>query len=131
MASGYASDIPPDQGGKTIMFAPWPKPLDDDFKTHYGLFEEALELIENRQKLVVEIRNLRAQYKIPANKKLNLVYSEPNDIDAEEKRVIQVLTGAEGIEHRTSYEPAKGEAGVAPGVRREAVYAGSPIEPRR
>ncbi len=112
---GYASDMPPDQGGKTIMFAPWPKPLDDDFKTHYGLFEEALELIEARQKLVVEIRNLRAQYKIPANKKLNLVYSAPNDIDAEEKRVIQVLTGAEGIEHRTSYEPAKGEPVLHPG----------------
>jgi valyl-tRNA synthetase len=29
---GYAEDMPENQGGKTIMFAPWPKPLDDDFK---------------------------------------------------------------------------------------------------
>ena len=34
---GYAEDMPENQGGKTIMFAPWPKPLDDDFKSHYGL----------------------------------------------------------------------------------------------
>ena len=31
---GYATDMPENQGGKTIMFAPWPKPLDDDFKGH-------------------------------------------------------------------------------------------------
>jgi valyl-tRNA synthetase len=34
---GYAKDMPDDQGGKTIMFAPWPKALDEDFKSHYGL----------------------------------------------------------------------------------------------
>ncbi len=112
---GYANDMPPDQGGKTIMFAPWPKPLGDDFKTLYGLFEEALELIEARQKLVIEIRNLRAQYKIPANKKLNLVYNAPDDIDADEKQVIQMLAGAENIEYRLSYEPAKGEPVLHPG----------------
>ena len=34
---GYSTDMPEDQGGKTIMFAPWPKPLDEDEKAHYGL----------------------------------------------------------------------------------------------
>ena len=34
---GYAEDMPENQGGQTIMTAPWPKPLDDDFKSHYGL----------------------------------------------------------------------------------------------
>jgi valyl-tRNA synthetase len=112
---GYAKDMPDDQGGKTIMFAPWPKPLDEDFKSHYGPMEEAAELIESRQKLVIEIRNLRAQYKIPANKKLNLVYHAPSDIEAEEKRVIELLAGAEPIVHRTGYQPAKGEPVVHPG----------------
>jgi leucyl-tRNA synthetase len=92
---GYAKDMPEEQGGKTIMFAPWPKALDEDFKSHYGLLEETLELIAGRQKLVIEIRNIRAQYKIPANKKLNLVYHAPADIDSEEKRVIELLAGAE------------------------------------
>jgi valyl-tRNA synthetase len=89
--------------------------LDDDCKTHYGLLAEVMELIASRQKLVIEIRNIRAQYKIPANKKLNLVYHAPADIDPEEKRVIELLAGAEPIAHRTAYEPAKGEPVIHPG----------------
>jgi valyl-tRNA synthetase len=112
---GYANDMPEEQGGKTIMFAPWPKALDEDFKTHYGLGEETLERIAARQKLVIEIRNMRAQYKIPANKKLNLVYHAPADFDSEEKRVIELLAGAEPISHRAAYEPAKGEPVIHPG----------------
>jgi valyl-tRNA synthetase len=111
---GYAKDMPDDQGGKTIMFAPWPKALDEDFKTHYGLVDETLEVIAARQKLVIEIRNIRAQYKIPANKKLNLVYLAEADIDPDEKRVIELLAAAESVTHRTAYEPAKGEPVVHP-----------------
>jgi valyl-tRNA synthetase len=112
---GYAKDMPENQGGKTIMFAPWPKALDEDFKSHYGLLEDRLETIAGRQKLVIEIRNIRAQYKIPSNKKLHLVYHAPADIDGEEKRVIELLAGAEPIVHRVQYEPAKGEPVVYPG----------------
>ena len=112
---GYAKDMPAEQGGNTIMFAPWPKPLDEDVKSHYGLVPETLDKIASRQKLVIEIRNIRAQYKIPANKKLNLVYHAPADIDPEEKRVIELLAGAEQMAHRAAYEPAKGEPVVHPG----------------
>ncbi len=111
---GYAKDMPDDQGGKTIMFAHWPKALDDDFKSHYGLVPEILEIIAGRQKLIIEIRNIRALYKIPANKKLNIVYHAPEDMDAEEKRVIELLAGAEPMVHRAAYEPAKGEPVVHP-----------------
>ncbi|HTA28919.1 MAG TPA: class I tRNA ligase family protein, partial [Candidatus Cybelea sp.] len=111
---GYATDMPEDQGGKTIMFAHWPKALDDDFKSHYGLVPEVLEIIAGRQKLIIEIRNIRALYKIPANKKLNIVYHAPEDMDAEEKRVIELLAGAEPMVHRTAYEAAKGEPVVHP-----------------
>jgi len=111
---GYAKDMPEGQGGQTIMFAPWPKPLEADCKSLYGLLEATLETIASRQKLVIEIRNIRALYKIPANKKLNIVYHAPADIDPEEKRVIELLAGAEPIVHRTAYEPAKGEPVVHP-----------------
>jgi valyl-tRNA synthetase len=111
---GYAKDMPDGQGGKTIMFAPWPKPLDDDIKSHYGLLHETLETIAGRQKLVIEIRNIRALYKIPANKKLNIIYHAPEDIEAGEKRVIELLAGAEPMVHRTAHEPAKGEPVVHP-----------------
>jgi valyl-tRNA synthetase len=71
--------------------------------------------IEARQKLVIEIRNIRAQYKIPSNKKLHLIYQASEDIDGEEKRVIELLAGAESIAYHPQYEPAKGEPVVHPG----------------
>ena len=37
--------MPENQGGKTIMFAPWPKPLDEDFRAHYGLDDCYLEMV--------------------------------------------------------------------------------------
>jgi valyl-tRNA synthetase len=112
---GYAQDMPDRQGGQTIMFAPWPKVLDEDFKSHYGLSDEVLSRMQARQKLVIEIRNIRAQYKIPANKKLNIVYHAAVDIVPEEKRVIELLAETESIVHCTQYEPAKGEPVVYPG----------------
>ena len=42
------TDMPENQGGKTIMFAPWPKPFDDDFKGHYGLDDCYLEIVDTR-----------------------------------------------------------------------------------
>jgi len=53
--------MPENQGGKTIMFAPWPKPLDDDFKGHYGLDDCYLQIAGAKYDLVTEGRNLRAQ----------------------------------------------------------------------
>ncbi|MGA2750387.1 MAG: valine--tRNA ligase [Verrucomicrobiota bacterium] len=112
---GYAKDMPDNQGGQTIMFAPWPKALDEDFKTHYALSSQILDDISARQKLVIEIRNIRAQYKIAANKKLKLIYHAPADIEPAEKRVIECLAGAESISHCLEYQPAKGEPVVHPG----------------
>jgi valyl-tRNA synthetase len=112
---GYSRDMPEDQGGKTIVFAPWPKPLEADFKTHYHLSESVLSLVEERQKLIIAIRNLRAQYRLPTSQRLKLLYESPADIEAAEKEVIQLLAGAERIEHRPEYQPAKGEPVIHPG----------------
>ena len=112
---GYSADMPEKQGGQTIMFAPWPKSLDDDIRSHYGLSEEVERDIAGRQKLVVEVRNIRAQYGIPANKKMKLIFEAAVDLPPGEKDVIQLLAGAESIEHRLTYQPAKGEPVVYPG----------------
>ncbi|MGO8699398.1 MAG: valine--tRNA ligase [Limisphaerales bacterium] len=114
-AMAYSRDMPDDQGGKTIVFAPWPKALDADFKTHYRLSESILNLVEERQKLVIAVRNVRAQYRLPANLRLKLIYESPSDIEAAEKEVIQLLAGAESMEHRQAYQPAKGEPVIHPG----------------
>jgi valyl-tRNA synthetase len=112
---GYSQGMPPDQGGKTILFAPWPKRLGEDFFLHYGLGGEVLQNMFTRQKLVIEIRNVRAQFRIPASKKLNLVFQADSDLPPEEKEVIQLLVGADSIEHRPEYQPPKGEPVVHPG----------------
>jgi valyl-tRNA synthetase len=112
---GYSEDMPPDQGGKTILFAPWPKSLGGDFIRHYGLSEEVLRNMAARQELVIKIRNVRAQFRIPPNKKLTLVFQGDSNLPPEEKAVIQLLVGADSIEHRPDYQPAKGEPVVYPG----------------
>ncbi|HUD48079.1 MAG TPA: valine--tRNA ligase [Candidatus Baltobacteraceae bacterium] len=111
----YSQDMPPDQGGRTILFAPWPKPLGEDFKLHYGLSDDVLRDMAARQELVIEIRNVRAQFRIPANKKLNLVFHSDFDLPSDEKAVIQILVGADSIKHRSEYQPPKGEPVVYPG----------------
>ena len=99
----------------TIMFSPWPEPLSNDEKARYGLDERALRDMAGRQLLVIQVRNIRAQYNIPSGKKLKLVFHAPYDIAAEEKAVIGLLVGAESIEYRHDYQPSRGEPVVHPG----------------
>jgi len=102
---GYNDDMPEKQGGKTIMFAPWPKPLDDDFKSFYGLAESDAQGIEARNELIVQGRDLRRQANIPANKKVKFVYKpvgQPHDAE-----VLKLLLNAEAIEVNPNFQPAK------------------------
>src|SRR5204863_1021839 len=55
---GYHEDMPADQGGQTIMFAPWPKTFDEDFRGHYGLDDCYLEMVDTKYDLVSKGRNL-------------------------------------------------------------------------
>ena len=102
---GYSDEMPDNQGGKTIMFAPWPKPLDDDFKSFYRLSESDEKVIEARNELVTQGRDLRRQANIPANKKVKFVF-KPNGhaIDSE---VLKLLLNAETVEVNPHFQPAK------------------------
>jgi valyl-tRNA synthetase len=102
---GYSEDMPDNQGGKTIMFAPWPKPLDDDFKSFYRLGESDEKIIEGRNELVTQGRDLRRQANIPANKRVKFVF-KPNGqaLDAE---VLKLLLNAETVEVNPRFSPAK------------------------
>ncbi|MGH8022425.1 MAG: valine--tRNA ligase [Limisphaerales bacterium] len=102
---GYSEDMPDRQGGKTIMFAPWPGALGDDFKSFYGLAEDDEKHIEARNELITQGRDLRRQANIPANKKVKFVF-QPNGqaVDAE---VLKMLLNAEAVEVRTVFVPGK------------------------
>ncbi|MDE3066122.1 MAG: valine--tRNA ligase [Verrucomicrobiota bacterium] len=104
---GYADNMPDDQGGRTIMFAPWPKPLDDDFKAHYGLSEQDEEFIEARNALIALGRNLRRNANIPANKKVKFIFKPKGRASASDLGVLKSLLNAETVEVNPHFQPAK------------------------
>jgi valyl-tRNA synthetase len=104
---GYAEDMPDDQGGRTIMSAPWPKPLDDDFKAHYNLTRDDEEHVEKRNELVSQGRNLRRTANIAANKKVKFILKPARDLAPHDLEVLRLLLNAEAVEVSASYQPAK------------------------
>ena len=104
---GYAVDMPENQGGKTIMFAPWPKPLDEDFKGHYGLDDCYLQMAGAKYDLVTEGRNLRRAANIAANKKVRFVLKPANFVPPHDVEVLRLLLNAEAFEVSENYQAAK------------------------
>jgi valyl-tRNA synthetase len=104
---GYAEDMPENQGGKTIMFAPWPKPLDEDFKGHYGLDDCYLKIAGAKYDLVTEGRNLRRMANIAANKKVKFILKPAHKLAAHDIEVLKLLLNAEAFEVSADYQPGK------------------------
>ena len=105
---GYHEDMPAEQGGDTIMFAPWPKALDEDFRGHYGLDACYLEMVNAKYELVTQGRNLRREGNIPANKKVKFVFKPTGQLAAHDAEVIRLLLNAEALAVEAGYEPKKG-----------------------
>ncbi len=105
---GYAEDMPENQGGKTIMFAPWPKPLDDDFKGHYGLDDCYREMVDAKYDLVTQGRNLRRTANIPAGKKVKYIFKPAQPLTPHDAEVLKLLLNAEALEVNPDYQPGKG-----------------------
>ncbi|HEV2438312.1 MAG TPA: valine--tRNA ligase [Verrucomicrobiae bacterium] len=105
---GYSQDMPENQGGKTIMTAPWPKPFDDDFKSHYGLTGDDDKHIEARNELVSQGRNLRRTANIAANKKVKFIFNPAREWAAHDIEVLKLLLNAECVELGAAHQPAKG-----------------------
>src|SRR5208283_2935611 len=104
---GYAEDMPDNQGGQTIMFAPWPKPLDDDFKSHYSLTGQDEKHVEARIELVTQGRNLRRTANIAANKKIRFILKPARPLAAHDVEVLRLLLNAEAVEVSANYQPGK------------------------
>jgi valyl-tRNA synthetase len=104
---GYAEDMPDNQGGQTIMSAPWPKPLDDDFKTHYKLSSGDEQQIEKRNELVSQGRNLRRTANIASNKKVKFILKPAGEVTAHDFEVLRSLLNAEAVEVSTKDQPGK------------------------
>jgi valyl-tRNA synthetase len=105
---GYSQDMPENQGGKTIMFAPWPKPLSDDEKAHYGLTDADLAFAEQKQELVTQGRNLRREANIPGNKRVKFVLKPLNATAPHDAAVLKILLNADPFDLDPYYQPPKG-----------------------
>ena len=105
---GYFEDMPPKQGGETIMFAPWPKAFDGHFLGHYGLDDCYLGITDKKYELVTLGRNLKREGNIQSGKKVKFVlkpvnYTPPHDI-----AVLKILLNAEALDVDENYVAPKG-----------------------
>jgi valyl-tRNA synthetase len=105
---GYHQDMPSGQGGATIMFAPWPKPLDEDFRAHYGLDGCYLEIVDSKFALVTQGRNLRREANVPAAKKVKFVLKNTGAVPPLDVEVFKLLLNAESLELNPQYQPKQG-----------------------
>jgi valyl-tRNA synthetase len=109
---GYHEDMPENQGGSTIMFAPWPKPLDEDFRSHYGLDASYLDMVNAKYDLVTQGRNLRREGNIPASKKVKFVFKPAKELLPHDAEVLRLLLNAEALEIAPQHQPKKGTPSV-------------------
>jgi len=105
---GYADDMPEQQGGKTIMNAPWPKPLDSGVRDHYGLDDGHLEFADQKYEVVTQGRNLRRIGNIPSGKKVEFVLKPSREVLPHDAEVMRLLLGAEAIQIDDRYAAKKG-----------------------
>jgi valyl-tRNA synthetase len=113
---GYHDDMPEHQGASTIMFAPWPKPLDEDFRGHYGLDDCYLESVNAKYDLVTQGRNLRREGNIPASKKVKYVFKPAAALLPHDAQVLKLLLNAEALDIAADYRPKQGTPTVHSGM---------------
>ena len=105
---GYSGDMPENQGGQTIMNAPWPKPFDTDFRDHYALDDCYLEFANQKYEVVTQGRNLRRIGNIQSGKKVKFVLKPNREMLPHDVEVIKILLNAEALEISESYVAKKG-----------------------
>ncbi|HWF20241.1 MAG TPA: valine--tRNA ligase, partial [Verrucomicrobiae bacterium] len=105
---GYSADMPENQGGQSIMYAPWPKPFDEDFLGHYGLDDCYLEMADKKYELVTQGRNLRREANIQSGKKVKFILKPSGHISEHDVAVLKILLNAEALEVDPNYIPKKG-----------------------
>jgi valyl-tRNA synthetase len=105
---GFQQDLPPDQGGETIMFAHWPKTFDADIREYYGLDEVVAKQVDARNEFITEGRNLRRAGGIQGNKKVKYIFKPAATVSPHDLAAIRQLLNAEPLEAVEDYVAPKG-----------------------
>ncbi len=113
---GYNQDLPAEQGGRTIMTARWPQPLDEHFRQHYGLEDAVRKFVDAKYELVTRGRNLRREFDIPANKKVPFILKVKDPLPGQEAEVIRLLLNAEVLDVDPNFAASKGTPSVLTGL---------------
>ncbi len=105
---GFREELPPDQGGETIMFARWPQPFDADFIAHYDLTPLENAAAVAKYDTVLAGRNLRSTYNIPSNKRVRFVLQPNETLAAHDAEVLKILLNAESLDIVSNYVAPQG-----------------------
>ena len=107
---GFNQDMPENQGGKSIMFAPWPKPMDADELAHFGILPEDEQTANDKYKTVELGRGLKSTFNI--NKKVRFVLKPASELPGHEIEVIRILLNAEPLDVDAAFAAKKGTPAV-------------------
>ena len=103
----------------SIMAAPWPEPMSDASRERLGATPELVALVTAKFELIRGVRNVRAEYLIPPNRKLDVVLVPARaDFEVmlqEDKVGLKALLGAAEVRVQPAHDP-DGPAGVAVGA---------------
>jgi valyl-tRNA synthetase len=106
---GFSKDMPENQGGKTIMFATWPKPFTDEEKAYFQLDDAADKVAQAKYDLVVLGRTLKRDGGIDPAKRVKFVLRPSGELAAAEAETIRILLNAESLDVvDASWSPEKG-----------------------
>ena len=105
---GFSKDMPADQGGDSIMTAPWPKPLDADEQTHFGLLPEDEKTASDRYETVNLGRGLKSAFNLPGNKRVRYILKPANELAGHDVEVLRILLNADPLDVDPAAAPAKG-----------------------
>ena len=122
--AGLSPDMPADQGGETIMFAPWPKPLDEDFRAHYGLDGAFPEGSGRPERIGHPGPQFAPAAGIPGNKKVKYIFKPAGRPGPHDLAAMKLLLNAESLEARDDFAPARG----TPAARSELGELYLPLE---
>jgi valyl-tRNA synthetase len=106
---GYSKELPENQGGKTIMFAAWPKRFSAEELEYFTLDDTADKIAAAKYELVSLGRNLRREMKLDPAKKLKFILKPAGNLVGAEVEVLKILLNAEAVEVvANDWTPAKG-----------------------
>ena len=106
---GYSKDLPENLGGKTIMFAAWPKPFTAEEKEYFTLDDTVDKIAAAKYELVGLGRNLRREMKLDPAKKLKFILKPAGKLATAEVEALKILLNAEAVEVvAQNWSPAKG-----------------------